>query len=76
MALFLTQEQVEEMTGYKKKSCQIAYLIAERIPFRINGLGRPIVVVSDVPILRAAISNQSSVNEVMPDFKAMEALDG
>ncbi len=75
MALFLTQDQVIELTGYKKQSCQISYLTRERIPFRINGMGKPIVVKSDVPILRSNSKVEIS-GDVMPDLDAMRALRG
>jgi len=72
MALFLTQDQVQELTGFKLKSRQIDYLRDEGIPFRVNGLGLPIVVESDLAIVRDSFAKV----EAMPDLKALEELSG
>lgn len=41
--LFLTAEELRELTGFAIKEKQIAQLRTMSIPFRINGHGKPIV---------------------------------
>lgn len=48
MNMFLTVEQVRELTGYAIKAKQIAQLRRMGIAFFINGGGRPIVTVSAI----------------------------
>lgn len=43
MSLFLTQEEVAELTGKGRKSLQILQLRLMGIAFYINACGRPIV---------------------------------
>ena len=42
--LFLTDKQLQTLTGRKTKSRQIAWLKQERIPFRVSATGHPVVV--------------------------------
>lgn len=41
--LFLTADELRELTGYATRTRQIAQLRVMGIPFRINGCGRPVV---------------------------------
>lgn len=41
--MFLTQEEVSELTGRKVKSKQISALAKMGIPYFVNAAGRPIV---------------------------------
>lgn len=50
--LFLTAEELRELTGYALKARQIAQLRVMGVAFRINGCGRPVVT-------RAAITGQT-----------------
>lgn len=42
-SLFLTDEQLQQLTGRKHKSRQIEWLKAEAIPFRVNATGHAVV---------------------------------
>jgi hypothetical protein len=46
--MFLTQEQLCEMTGYRRYSGQRRWLQREGISFRIRADGRPVVLISDL----------------------------
>ena len=46
MTIFLTQSDVENLTGRKRKSCQVDALRVMGIPFHINAAGRPVVTVA------------------------------
>lgn len=46
--LWLTDEQLEKLTGRKSKSKQIEYLKRSGIPFRVNATGHPVVTRSAV----------------------------
>lgn len=43
MGIFLTAEEMAELTGYKRHSKQIEALRQMGIPCRINARGRPVV---------------------------------
>ena len=44
MGLLLDSNELFELTGFKQKAKQIAWLRKHRIPFAINRLGKPVVV--------------------------------
>lgn len=46
--LFLSAEELRELTGYAIKAKQIAQLRSMAVPFRVNGCGRPVVTRSAV----------------------------
>jgi len=46
--LFLTADELRELTGYAIKARQIAQLRTMGIAFRVNGCGRPVVTRSAV----------------------------
>lgn len=50
-SLFLTDEELTQLTGRKMKSLQKAWLKAQGIPFRVSATGHPVVT-------RAAILGQ------------------
>jgi hypothetical protein len=41
--VFLTREEVIELTGYKQAAKQVEHLRRQRIPFHTNRCGQPIV---------------------------------
>ncbi|WP_062469151.1 DUF4224 domain-containing protein [Variovorax boronicumulans] len=43
LVMFLTDQELERLTGYKIKSRQIAWLRSQGIPFRVSGTGHPVV---------------------------------
>jgi len=72
MSPFLSTNDVIELTGYKKQYRQAQWLREEGIPHRINGAGRPIVMLQDL------YKNESNgqKRDAMPDLAALEALNG
>ncbi len=46
--LFLTADELRELTGYAIKARQIAQLRSMGIAFRINGCGKPVVTRSSI----------------------------
>ena len=46
--MFLTSENLFELTGRKTKSKQIEALLNMRLPFWINAIGKPVVAVAAV----------------------------
>ncbi|MFZ6780411.1 DUF4224 domain-containing protein [Undibacterium sp. Ji83W] len=46
--MFLTNENLFELTGRKTKSKQIEALLQMRLPFWINAIGKPVVTVAAV----------------------------
>lgn len=46
--MFLTNENLFELTGRKTKSKQIEALLRMRLPFWINAIGRPVVTIAAV----------------------------
>jgi len=43
MAIFLTLDEIERLTGFKRKKQQCAQLDVMHIPYRVNARGEPIV---------------------------------
>jgi hypothetical protein len=39
--MFLTDEELVQLTGYRQASKQVAHLKAQRIPFHVNRAGHP-----------------------------------
>lgn len=52
--MFLTSEEVRELTGRTRKSSQIAQLRIMGIPFFVNAGGHPVVTRSAIEITRPA----------------------
>jgi hypothetical protein len=48
MSLFLTQDEVAELTGYKRKAKQCQQLRIMGVPYRTNARGEPIVTVQAI----------------------------
>ena len=46
MSIFISQNDIEILTGKKRKSCQIDALRDMGIPFHINTAGRPVVTIA------------------------------
>jgi hypothetical protein len=54
MNLFLTDEEVADLTGYKQASKQVAMLRRQGVPFHVNASGHPKVARAIVEGLRAS----------------------
>lgn len=64
--LFLTQEELLELTGYKYAKRQREWLTSEGVPFSANRMGRPMV--------KRCLFSQANVNIQQgyePDFGAI-----
>lgn len=48
MGMFMAPEEVQELTGFKKKSLQIQQLQTLGIPYQVNRLGAPVILKSSV----------------------------
>lgn len=46
--MFLTNENLFELTGRRTKSKQIEALLRMKLPFWINAIGRPVVAIASV----------------------------
>lgn len=47
-SLFLTVEDVERLTGYKRKAQQCDMLDKMHVPYRVNARGEPIVATASI----------------------------
>ena len=72
METFLPVEDVEELTGYKRKAQQCAQLRHMGIRFHVNRLGRPVVVRET---LVSGDGSSPSRVEAMPDLEAVRELE-
>lgn len=72
MSPFLTADDLIDLTGYRKQSRQAQWLRDEGIPHRINGVGRPIVLLQDL----YQSNSGSQRKDAMPNLVALEALSG
>lgn len=48
MGMFMATEEIQELTGFKKKSLQIQQLQTFGIPYQVNRLGAPVVLKTSV----------------------------
>lgn len=55
--LFLSDDQLRELTGRKVRRCQIESLRQMGIPFRVNAAGRPVVCRSAVEGGKSAVTS-------------------
>ena len=55
--MFLTAEELTEMTGYQKYAAQQRWLKEQRIPFLIGGDGMPRVLRATVLVIFGGASN-------------------
>ena len=69
---FLLPEEVEELTGYKRKADQRAWLVRNGIPFLPNRFGHP--VVARTALLERMGQRHSNVDA--PDWDALRELQG
>ena len=70
---FLTQDEVQELTGYSRKGDQCRALANMGVKALVNRLGRPIVSREAVTQLLGVISSKQV--EAMPDLIALSELD-
>ena len=48
MSMFLSSQDISELTGRKTKSQQIEALLRMGLPFWVNAIGRPVVTVTAI----------------------------
>jgi hypothetical protein len=54
MGMFLSSQDISELTGRKTKSKQIEALLRMGLPFWVNAIGRPVVTVTAIEGRREA----------------------
>jgi hypothetical protein len=62
MTIFLTADELIELTGYKLSRCQVRWLIKNGVKHWVPATGRPVVP-------RSAIDGASPVNEDSQPFE-------
>ena len=50
MGMFMATEEIQELTGFKKKSLQIQQLQTPGIPYQLNRFGSPVVLKTSVEV--------------------------
>ncbi|WGL95958.1 DUF4224 domain-containing protein [Arsenophonus nasoniae] len=66
-SIYLSDDELARMTGYKQKRAQIKWLEKNQLPHLVNKLGKPVV-------FRDLLFNKQKIidkNEVKPDFGAL-----
>lgn len=66
--MFLTQEQLEDLTGAKKRGCQIEWLSKRGWPFEISRLGKVKVLSKYVEMQMGMPSDGKIGGTTAPDF--------
>lgn len=66
--MFLSREELEELTERKRKADQVAWLRKHRIPFLVSASGHPRVSRSFV---ESVLTGKRSVTEPEPNFEAL-----
>jgi hypothetical protein len=59
MSMFLSSQDISELTGRKTKSKQIEALLRMGLPFWVNAIGRPVVTVTAIEGRREAHSEKA-----------------
>lgn len=57
-SLFLTIEEIERLTGYKRKAQQCDMLDKLNVPYRVNARGEPIVSVAFINGVSKVVEKQ------------------
>lgn len=67
--MFLTDQEIRTLTGYRRYSAQVRALTASGYKFTVNGLGQPVVAVAEVNRkLVGAKQKPTIVPPVLPDL--------
>jgi hypothetical protein len=64
--MFLTADELAELTGRKVKSKQIEALRRMGVPFRVNAVGKPVVTRVAIEGPRAEVATEPAALWVMP----------
>ena len=65
MSIFIDDEDMIKLTGYRNARKQIEQLRAMGVPFRVNGLGLPVVAISAIEGTRQPAPERE---KVIPNF--------
>jgi hypothetical protein len=74
MSMFMTDREIEEMTGLQRQSAQIRWLDRQGIRYVVNAEGRPRVLRSHLE--RVMDGSKSSAKRTQPNFDALKQLNG
>lgn len=66
--MFLSVEEIKRLTGKKRPSAQIAWLRKKGYKIDVNGLGEPVVAVSEA---MRKLTGGSSLRQQEPNWGAM-----
>lgn len=66
LGLFLTPEELQELTGYKRRSEQTRWLRSYSIPFALDRWGRPRVLRSEI---ERALSSPEDATATRPKLE-------
>lgn len=66
--LFLTDDELEKLTGYKTAKKQIEFLLNNDIKFRVNGIGKVVITRSNIEGVK--VQKGKSKNE--PNYEALD----
>ncbi len=71
--MFLSQHDIEELTGYKVYKCQIKWLRQNGLKFLVSADGKPRVLMSQLEARIGAIdASKSARRRVEPDEAGLE----
>lgn len=65
MAMFLTADELAELTGRKIKSKQIEALRRMGLPFHVNAAGKPVVSVAAIEGQKQAVAQAKPVARIL-----------
>ena len=68
--MFLTREEIEELTERKRKADQVAWLRRHRIPYLVSAAGHPRV---SRAFVENVLAGKRNVTEPEPNFDALNA---
>ena len=71
--MFLTQDEIADLTGYERAHCQCAWLDANSVAYKKRRNGSPVVLRLELERAMSPESHTISNDEERPDFSALQA---
>lgn len=67
--MFLTEEEIQRLTGKKRPSAQITWLKTKGYRFSVNGLNQPVVAVAEA---NRKLVGGTAARQQEPNWEAMQ----
>lgn len=70
--MFLTEQELQQLTGYRYGKYQVQWLKDNHIAFKLNGLGAPVVLRSSIEAtITGKVGARGAASAAEPNFGAL-----